>query len=514
MSAKTVTKGILSIATWNTAKIVASALSAPILARLLGADGYGQYAYYLAILLLAYPFANLGTAATLTKNIAERPDDLIWRNHLVALAGLVNILGVLAVGTIVSIFIVIHNPAGSQSALIAGIIVGAILCEQVWFFARSILYGIHQEPLAMLPATLGTLMAAAIGVGLAASGLGLIGVLSGILIANFGVAIVTFKYASQFLQFRWRLDLPGFLPVGQILRFGFSSMFFNIFSLVLYRVDAILLPHLADNRQAGWYAAAVQWSEFVWFVPLAVQAVMLQSTSQLWANNRTDEITSLLSRLLRYVALGTAFFLLFVVVLADQILSIYFGPDFVAASSALRILALGVFSFSLAQVTGSVIQARGNVLPLIVVIALAALANLGLNWFLLPVWGAVGAAVAGCISYGGVVLAYERIIRAYGVHPFRGLQIGRLLLLCGVTAMMLALVAILIPTALIALIVGGVLALCVYWAGALWLGLINVQEIGQIIDTLPNPLRKHGIGVFQALQPLLLRIEVGPIGKI
>ena len=73
MSAQAVSKGILSIGSWSVVKMATSALVLPILARMLGIEGYGQYAYYMALLLLASQFANVGMMQTMTKRIAERP---------------------------------------------------------------------------------------------------------------------------------------------------------------------------------------------------------------------------------------------------------------------------------------------------------------------------------------------------------------------------------------------------------------------------------------------------------
>ena len=78
MSAKAVSKGIVSVGGWSVAKLATSAVVLPILARLLGIEGYGQYAYYLAVLLLSSQFANVGMMQTMTRRIAERPDDVSW----------------------------------------------------------------------------------------------------------------------------------------------------------------------------------------------------------------------------------------------------------------------------------------------------------------------------------------------------------------------------------------------------------------------------------------------------
>ena len=160
-----------------------------------------------------------------------------------------------------------------------------------------------------------------------------------------------------------------------------------------------------------------------------------------------------------------------------------------------------------------IIQARGHAFSLVAVMALATLANLVLNWFFILTWGAVGASVATSISFGCVVFAYAWMVRGWGVQPFTGFYGARLLFLCTVTAVCLAPIAVAVSSPLFAVILGGLLAAGMYWTGALWFGLINVPEIQQCLDSLPDPLRNFGGRTFSLLQPVLLRIEAGVARK-
>jgi hypothetical protein len=54
----------------------------------------------------------------------------------------------------------------------------------------------------------------------------------------------------------------------------------------------------------------------------------------------------------------------------------------------------------------------------------------------------------------------------------------------------------------------------VYGAGVLWLGLLSVDELRLIIQSLPVTLRRPGERIFSRLQPTLLWIESGWLKKI
>lgn len=500
-------KGVLSVAAWYGTKIAASALSAPILARLLSTSGYGEYAYYVAVMMVAWPLANVGTLPTLAKYVAEQPDDVGRRSALSLFTGVVNLASTLTVASLVALLIAPGGRMEVGARLVVVAVVGSIVLEQAGYFGCGILYGVHREELASLPGGVGAMLGPFVGVALAWLGLGLAGALLGVLAANLVVAVGTLRYAGRYVEWRAARSTLAHLPRSGVMRFGLSSMLHATLVLVLYRADIVLIRNLSTDTQTGLYAAATQWSGFVAFLPLAVQAMMLQSTSPLWTAGRPDAITEMLSRLVRYVAMATGLPLLIVFVFADPILALYFGPDFAAASPALRILVPGMFGYFLARVMWPVLQASGHTTALVIVMAAATGGNLILNVLLIPAWGSVGAAAASCVSYGSVVFVYARILEGLGVRPFRGLRADRLAVLC-VATLVAALPAVLwVSSRPLSVLVGALAATIVYGGGALRLGLIRWTEILEIAASLPGPVREPVARWLRALQPLANRLE-------
>ena len=506
MSIRSITKGIVSVGMWSATRLVVTGLVLPVYSRMLGTDGYGQYAYYVALLLIASHPAGFGMRHTLTKYFAERPNERGWQRQLAKFARSAMVASGLIVGAIVIVLLTSSSGGGLHALGIVAVVAGILWCEQMHQFASGILYGLHREEDATVPAALGVVIGGAIGAALAVTGFGVMGALSGLLVAWLFAAGIALRRARRALgSTAAAMAVP--LPHRELLTFGISSMAYSGVAMALYSVDVVLVRYFAGDQQTGLYAAAVQWSEFVWFVPIAIEGVMLQSTAGLWAQGKFDEITRLVSRLMRYVAVTTAFLLIYVLVFAEHIVTFYFGAQFRDATFPLQLLVPGAFAFSLARVIRPVIQAHGWVMTLLKTVSAATLINIVLNVALVPRWGASGASVATSLSFICVTLLYVRLLQGEGVHSFQGLAAGRLLLLCAGTMVVLTPMALTISDPFLAIMLGGIAALGLYWCGVFWLGLIRVRELEQIVDSMPGPLRQTGIKAMRLLQPMLVRLD-------
>ena len=58
-----------------------------------------------------------------------------------------------------------------------------------------------------------------------------------------------------------------------------------------------------------------------------------------------------------------------------------------------------------------------------------------------------------------------------------------------------------VASPILSLLIGGAAAIGLYWAGVFWLGLIRVEELGRIVESLPKPLQGIGARVLRLLQP-------------
>ena len=81
----------------------------------------------------------------------------------------------------------------------------------------------------------------------------------------------------------------------------------------------------------------------------------------------------------------------------EEILAI-FGPEFVTAAYCLILLSLGKMFSAISGSVGTLLQMSGNQIYFQNVLIAAAVLNVVLNYFLIPIYGLIGAAIASMVS--------------------------------------------------------------------------------------------------------------------
>jgi O-antigen/teichoic acid export membrane protein len=214
----------------------------------------------------------------------------------------------------------------------------------------------------------------------------------------------------------------------------------------------------------------------------------LHSTSSLWADGRIGDLNRLASRVTRQILLLVVLLAVGLATLADTVLGLYYGPEFVAATLPLLILLPGTVAFAAARPLKAIAQGSGEMRTLLLAIGAAAALNLGLNALLIPLFGMVGAAVATSLGYasmlGFMLFAAARI----GFDPLGDLRPDRIAVTAGVTAVPVVGLDWVLGSDLLALIVVPPVGALVFAATAVAVGALDPSEARQGLAYVPQPL--------------------------
>lgn len=488
-------RGFISIFGSKVVTLSLGLLITPVLVRLLGSSLYGDYAFLLSVAGITIILVNAGIFDGIRKYIAEDRAEPNWIEHVFGFY--VRIAFILAISAALVYFV--FSWSGLPSYLFSdnfeiyfyllGIL---IVVDQANSVARGGLMGLgfenRSEPLTILKRLLFTVF----GLSLVYIGYGLVGILIGQIISTLVVSVLAYAILFQHLSLdSVFMRLPDEFPKKELLSFNSLSVVLILLTASLYHVDILFLRVLTGDQATGYYKAALVVAEFLWFVPNALQMVLLHSSSELWSNNHTEQITELASQATRYnLSLGLLL-TIGLAALTRDFVPLYFGPDFDAAVLPLLLLLPGVLGFALARPIFAVGQGKGQLRVLIFATGTASLINLCLNGLLIPTYGIRGAAVATSIGYGSMFVFHVIAARRVGFNPIDDLRLTRIVVVALLAAGVIFGLSSVIDSSIGSLIVVPPIGFVVYAILTLRLSVISPKETELITQRLPNPIKAY-----------------------
>jgi O-antigen/teichoic acid export membrane protein len=187
---------------------------------------------------------------------------------------------------------------------------------------------------------------------------------------------------------------------------GFYNQLAHVLQLLSFRASYYILEQYKGEAAVGVFSNASSITESIWLIATSISLWQYAVISNAQDQHYTIQLTEKLTRFGMLAALLGVLFFLF---LPSAFYELVFGPDFGGLQALMWALAPGVWMFTYALVVGHYFSGHGryavNALASGVGLVLSLLASL----LLIPVYGAVGAAVAASISYTAtsiVVLRY------------------------------------------------------------------------------------------------------------
>ena len=164
---------------------------------------------------------------------------------------------------------------------------------------------------------------------------------------------------------------------------------------------------------AGYFQGALVLSRIPVFVIVAVLAALFPFVAR--HADDPERIRGFTSTLVRYSLVFMLPLTLIMVAVPEHVLSLVFPGEYEAASRPLALLALGMFLLVLTAIFATVFQAMGQARLPGAVIGGAVVLQLALSYWLVPIKGNEGAAVATIASCGvALLLLGVRFIRSFG----------------------------------------------------------------------------------------------------
>jgi len=464
-------------------------VSTPIIVRLLGPGGYGDYAVLLSIYSLYMIPISSAITEGVQKFVAEEREIDGWVERVLQFyLGLALLLAIVGSAVLVGLtWFGFAGVFGEGFTLYLYVLAGFILVGQSRAYIMHTLLGFGLESIngpLDLTKKVATVL---VGIALVLSGLGITGMLLGHIFANGLVALVGGYFVFRRISIPRLFELPKSVPYREFLSFNGLNIVLVLLVMSLFHVDVVMVRTLVGDEATGFYKAALALAEYLWIVPIVLQTMLLHSSSSLWSEGRTDQITELAGRITRYTTLLVLLMAIGLAVLADRVVPLYYGREFAVATTPLLLLLPGAVGFAVARPLQAICQGSGQLKTLILAVGVAATGNITLNTVLIPRYGMNGAAVATSVSYGSMFVLLVWASWRIGYDPLVDLRPARIAVTATGAGMTILAIDGLLDNDLVALVVVPIVGLAVYSAGTLLTGALDRDEVLEILAQLPLP---------------------------
>lgn len=361
-------------------------LTLPLLTRILGPSGYGEFtaAWSAVAIIAALAQLNVPDGAGRLIVGARTAELADARALIVRRAGAAVAAGVLAVGVAVCALFS-HLEVASVPALAATMLL----------FRASSVHLQYSQNLGRLTRlnVLADLLGITLGLALAVK-LGATGVLGGMSVAYLVCSIVAWprragpnpsaSERNSFLREALGLALP-LLPV-------------SVATWALFSIDSLLLFRFRGSVETGVYSAAYSFASLALILSIVVAAVWA-ATSQRLLLDSPERLARAQRKVYVVVAIAGAGAILAATALASLAPAILGRHAFGAASAPVPVLAVGFVSLALAKVSEGALYALGLVRQIMLAYVVGAIVNVVLNLVFIPHFGLWAAAWTTLLGY-------------------------------------------------------------------------------------------------------------------
>jgi O-antigen/teichoic acid export membrane protein len=410
-----------SVMALNVAGMAQALLLQVVLARLLGHEGYGQFAYVMAWINILVYVAVMGHDSLVMRSVAAYQARQEWAllagtlRHAASLVGTLSI-AISALGAVL-VWTTHELPEDLASTFLAGFVVLPLLA--LLRLNASVLYGQGRVVLGTGPERLGR-----DAVVLALTGMAVLiaapltpPAVMGFVAIGGGGALILILYLRRRITLL-PADAPR--PVHMRRQWIASAVILGLTGgsqLLLQRSDVLMIGWLMTAADAGVYVVACNVAELVLFPFLAVSSIVAPTFAVHYARGERQELASFMRTTTLSTLAGSLLIGIPLMVLAPWILGM-FGPEFVDGAGAARILMLGICLRAVIGPSHLMLTMTGHERQAMWALGCAAAVNITLNLVMIPVFGIEGAAAMTTLSLLGsqiamAIMAWQRV----GIAP-------------------------------------------------------------------------------------------------
>jgi len=399
MKKRSFLRDISGIFSSNVLSVLLTLVAGIIIARYLGPQGKGTFTALTVVPVIVASFAAMGIRRTAIYFIGKK--ELSDKEVASAVIQILIITSIAGMALTALAFFWLDNPSFTffliaivvliipfrlSTVYIAGIYIG----KQQYRFSNMIKWSVP-----LLNFLLLVLFIIVLNLGIKGALLAILG--SGIIIS----VVAFYKlYSDIGFSMKWNGSL-----IKRMLRLGGLYAASLLIMKLIYRIDVLLLERLSDLSEVGYYSIAVNISEQLWQLPMAVGIVLMSRSA---GSDHSHQMNRQVGQSLRFSLLLSLLGAAVLFVIAPYLIPWIYGVEFENAAILLQTILPGIVLFIIFRILNSHLNGLGKPMPSIYAIVPALILNILLNIILIPEHDGLGAALATNISYtiGALIMIF------------------------------------------------------------------------------------------------------------
>ncbi|CAN5364243.1 flippase [soil metagenome] len=361
-------------------------------ARYLKPESFGLLNYAISFVSIFAAFSTLGIEQIIIRELAKETDK---KNDLLGTGFVLKIIGSVLLLVIMIIILVFMDNGAFTNTLILIIALAEIFkaFEVISYFYQSQVQSKYVVQVQLVV----NLFVSFVKIGLVFAQAPLVWfaiiIVIGSMLNGIGFVYTYLRSRGVLGHWRFRKDMAF-----SLLRESWPIAFYGIALNIQARIDQVMLGNMMNNTEVGQYSVALKFIEVFGFLPMVIMSTFAPAVTK--ARAISESLYH--SRLVNLYRLMFLTFLLISIPIyffAESVITLLYGWEYRAAGYLLSLFALRLF-FSNMGVGKSIFIINESLFQYsLLTVIIGASVNIGLNFILIPMYGAIGSIIASMISF-------------------------------------------------------------------------------------------------------------------
>ena len=241
-------------------------------------------------------------------------------------------------------------------------------------------------------------------------------------------AVIIFLIALYFLQVKTFPFLgirEKFIePRKELLVFSLPLIFVSTMWIILQWTDTIMLGYFMTAKDVAIYEMVLSAGKILLMFATMFSVVFMPLITSLYTNNKTKEIEAIYKSTTKWITVVSLPICIYFLIFPKMTIQLMFGSQYLEGTSVLIILSIGYFLHAIMFLGGSFLAALKYSRLQMIIVIITGMLNILLNYYLIPIYGIIGSAIATSISF--ILWKTTETILAYKITKIHPLSIDLL----------------------------------------------------------------------------------------